>query len=41
MRAVSVSLLRMLAKLGVLRWLAGYPYVMMPSMINMIGTKPR
>ena len=41
MRAVSVSLLRMLAKLGVLRWLAGYRYVMMPSMINMIGTKPR
>jgi SAM-dependent methyltransferase len=41
LRSLSVSLLRLLAKTGVLRWLAGYRYVLMPSMINMIGTKPQ
>lgn len=41
LRSLSASLLRLLAKLGFLRWLAGYRYVMVPSMINMIGTKPR
>lgn len=41
LRSLSASLLRLFAKLGFLRWLAGYRYVMVPSMINMIGTKPR
>lgn len=40
-RSLSVSLLRLLGKLGVLSWLVGYRYVMAPSMINMIGIKPR
>jgi SAM-dependent methyltransferase len=41
LRSLSASFLRLLAKLGFLRWLAGYRYVMVPSMINMIGTKPQ
>lgn len=40
LRLVSIGFLKLLTKLGVLRWLAGYRYVMVPSMINMIGTKP-
>ena len=36
-RAISVKLLRALSKAGILRWLAGYRYVMTPTMINMIG----
>ena len=40
LRSISAGLLRLLTRLGPLRWLAGYRYVMVPSMINMIGTKP-
>ena len=38
-RALSAKLLRMLAKVGLWRWLHGYRYVMAPTMINMIGVK--
>jgi len=36
-RAISVKILRGLSKIGILRWLAGYRYVLTPTMINMIG----
>ena len=36
-RAISVKILRGLSKVGILRWLAGYRYVLTPTMINMIG----
>ncbi len=36
-RAISVKILRGLSKVGILRWLAGYRYVLAPTMINMIG----
>jgi len=39
-RAISVMLLRLLTRVGVLRWLVGYRYVMAPTMINMVGIKP-
>ena len=37
LRGLSADMLRAAARLGVLRWLAGYRYVLAPSMINMIG----
>ena len=39
-RAISVKVLRGLSKIGILRWLAGYRYVLTPTMINMIGVVP-
>lgn len=36
-RAISVKILRWLSKVGILRWLVGYRYVLAPTMINMIG----
>ncbi|MDY6791420.1 MAG: class I SAM-dependent methyltransferase [Thermodesulfobacteriota bacterium] len=36
-RAISVKVLRGLSKVGILRWLAGYRYVLTPTMVNMIG----
>jgi SAM-dependent methyltransferase len=39
LRGLSAKLLRLLAKLGLWRWLHGYRYVMAPTMINMIGIK--
>jgi hypothetical protein len=39
-RAISVKILRGLSKIGILRWLAGYRYVLSPTMINMIGVAP-
>jgi len=39
-RAISVKVLRGLSKIGILRWLAGYRYVLTPTMINMIGVAP-
>ena len=37
-RAISVKILRILSIIGILRWLAGYRYLLTPTMINMIGT---
>jgi len=37
LRAISAKTLRGLSKIGILRWLAGYRYVLTPTMINMIG----
>ena len=39
LRVFSVGILRLLKTVGLLRWLVGYRYVMVPTMINMIGTK--
>lgn len=39
LRGLSARFLRLLAKLGLWRWLHGYRYVMAPTMINMIGVK--
>jgi len=36
-RGLNADLLRLAARLGMLRWLVGYRYVLAPSMINMIG----
>jgi SAM-dependent methyltransferase len=39
LRAISAKLLALLAKVGILRWVAGYPYVLVPTNIMMIGRK--
>jgi hypothetical protein len=39
-RAVSAKILELLPKIGILGWLAGYPYVLAPTNILMIGTLP-
>jgi SAM-dependent methyltransferase len=39
-RALSVKLLRILSKMGFLKWLVGYRYLLTPTMINMIGQLP-
>ncbi|MBW1820486.1 MAG: hypothetical protein JRI92_01785 [Deltaproteobacteria bacterium] len=39
-RAISAKILRGLSKVGVLRWIVGYRYVLAPTMINMIGVDP-
>ena len=39
LRSVSAKALALLAKIGILRWLAGYPYVLVPTNILMIGRK--
>jgi hypothetical protein len=38
LRAVSAKILKLLPKIGILRWLSGYPYVLAPTNILMIGT---
>lgn len=38
LRGVTAKSLALLAKLGVLRWLAGYRYVLAPTNVMMIGT---
>jgi len=38
LRAISAGFVKHLAKGGLFRWLAGYPYVMAPSNIFMVGT---
>ena len=37
LRGVTASLLRLLSRIGILRWLCGYRYVMAPTHIFMIG----
>lgn len=38
LRGLSAGMLRLAAQAGLLRWLAGYRYVLAPTMILMIGT---
>ena len=38
-RGVSAAMFRMFSKVGLFRWLAGYRYVMAPTMVSMIGTR--
>jgi hypothetical protein len=40
LRGVVIRVLTRLAKLGLLRWLAGYPYLLVPTEILMIGRLP-
>ncbi|GMQ91313.1 MAG: hypothetical protein BMS9Abin11_0621 [Gammaproteobacteria bacterium] len=40
LRGLSADILKILRKLGFLRWLTGYRYVMAPTMINMVGIRP-
>lgn len=39
LRGIAAGALRMLSKIGLLRWLAGHRYVMPPTMITMIGRR--
>ena len=39
LRAITAKSLRLLAGVGVLRWLAGYRYVLAPTSLMMIGTR--
>ncbi len=39
-RGMVAKTLGMLGRIGILRWLAGYPYVMSPTEVMMIGTLP-
>lgn len=39
LQAASAGALRLLSKAGLLTWLAGYRYVMAPTMISMVGTR--
>lgn len=41
LRTVSAGLLKLLGRIGVLRWLSGYRYVLRPTMIFMIGERKR
>ena len=38
-RGITIDILRLLSAFGILRWLIGYRYLMVPTMINMIGEK--
>lgn len=38
-RGLSAKTLKLLSKIGIFRWFAGYGYVLAPTMINMIGRK--
>lgn len=40
LRGLSADLLRLACKLGILRWLIGYRYVLTPTQVNMIGARP-
>jgi hypothetical protein len=40
LRGLTAGCIRWLAKIGVLSWLAGYRYVMAPTMVSMVGTLP-
>lgn len=39
LRGVSAGMFKMLSKVGLFRWLAGYHYVMAPTMVSMVGTR--
>jgi SAM-dependent methyltransferase len=39
LRAVSVGLFKALRTMGLGRWLVGYPYILPPTMITMLGVK--
>ncbi len=39
-RGMTAKTMRLLSKVGVLRWLAAYPYVLAPTNVLMIGTLP-
>jgi len=39
LRGLSAKAFKLLAKAGIFRWLAGYGYVLAPTMTNMIGVK--
>lgn len=39
LRGISAKGFKLLSKIGIFKWLAGSSYVMVPTMINMIGTK--
>ncbi len=41
LRALSADLLKILGRVGLLRWLVGYRYLLAPTMVNMIGTKAK
>lgn len=41
LRGIVAKTLGTLGRIGVLRWLAGYPYVLAPTILMMIGTLPR
>jgi len=38
LRGISAQILKLLPKIGLLRWLCGYPYVLAPTNLLMIGT---
>lgn len=40
LRGITAKSLSLLARLGILRWLAGYRYVLAPTDVMMIGTAP-
>ena len=40
LRGVSAKSLKLLSRMGILRWLSGYSYVLAPTMIFMIGKLP-
>ena len=41
LRGISAKILKLLAKIGLLRWLAGNRYVLAPTMITMLGVKDK
>jgi hypothetical protein len=41
LRGLSAGVLRSCSKIGLFRWLAGYRYVMAPTMITMVGVRSR
>jgi hypothetical protein len=41
LRAIIAKTIGLLGKIGILRWLAGHPYVMAPTELLMIGTLPK
>ncbi len=40
LRGMVLDMLSLLPRLGLLRWLLGYRYILTPSMINMVGVLP-
>lgn len=40
LRGLSADLLAIVCKIGILKWLVGYRYVLAPTLINMIGVRP-
>jgi hypothetical protein len=37
LRGIAADLLKVVRSLGLLRWLLGYRYLMLPTMVDMIG----